>query len=85
MILISCLKYRDEAVAESLDDVSANPLDTVADAADALWRADESREMARADRDAAIRSAVAAGVPKRQVAITADLTRQSVYDILDRA
>ena len=64
-------------VAASVDEVAVTSLDRVAAA---------TRRMseAHAERDAAIRAAAAAGVPITQIAEAADLTRQGVYNIINR-
>lgn len=72
-----------EAVAASLPEVSAGPLDRVADTASAHRSAEDAADITRADRDAAIRAAAAAGVPKTQIADAADISRQAIYDILE--
>ena len=64
-------------VASSVGEVSATPLDRVSAA---------TRRMseAHAERDAAIRAAADAGSPITQIAEAADLTRQGVYNIINR-
>ena len=64
-------------VAASVDEVAVTSLDRVAAA---------TRRMseAHAERDAAIRAAADAGSPITQIAEAADLTRQGVYNIINR-
>lgn len=64
-------------VASSVGEVSATPLDRVSAAADRMSEA-------HAERDAAIRAAADAGSPTTQIAEAADLTRQGVYNIINR-
>lgn len=65
-------------VAASVDDVSATPIDRVADAASRI-------EDAHAARDAAVRAAATAGVPITQIAEAAGVTRPTIYSIINRA
>ena len=64
-------------VSASVDEVAVTSLDRVAAA---------TRRMseAHAERDAAIRAAADAGSPITQIAEAADLTRQGVYNIINR-
>jgi hypothetical protein len=62
-------------VATTIEDVSARPLDLVSDAADRMAKAHH-------DRDAAIRDAAAAGVPKARIADAARLGRAQIYNII---
>lgn len=73
------------AVATSIEDVSARPLDAVADAADTLRRAEDAADHARAARDAALHAAQQAGVPMVHIADAAGISRGRLYAILDQA
>ena len=65
-------------VASSVGEVSATPIDRVADAASRI-------EDAHAARDAAVRAAATAGVPITQIAEAAGVTRPTIYSIINRA
>lgn len=64
-------------VASSVGEVSATPLDRVSAATDRMSEA-------HSERDAAVRAAAAAGVPITQIAEAADVTRPTIYSIINR-
>lgn len=61
----------------------ADDLEALSRAVEALARAEQTAEDARATRDAAIRAAAKAGLPKVRIGEAAKVTRRTVYHVIE--